>query len=127
MARRLSLRPAQRLRMRKDLQRVRHTGGRASNGYFLVYAASNGLDYSRLGIAAGRKLGSAPVRNRQKRLVREAFRVSQHDLPAGYDLLCVVLRIDRPGLADYRGWLARLIPEAVRRAEAGPPKPRRPV
>jgi ribonuclease P protein component len=52
-----------------------------------VMALGNSLGYSRLGIAATRKMGSAAVRNRAKRLVRELFR--QVDVPAGLDIVVI--------------------------------------
>ena len=54
----------------------------------LIYGAANGLGYPRLGMTASRRFGGAVARNRWKRLVREAFRLSQHDLPA-LDLVCI--------------------------------------
>jgi ribonuclease P protein component len=40
----------------------------------------------RLGITASNQYGSAPERNRFKRLVREAFRTSYHHLPQKMEL-----------------------------------------
>ena len=48
-----------------------------------MLARANGLQHPRLGIAVSRKvLGSAVARNRFKRVVREHFRLMQHDLAA---------------------------------------------
>ena len=43
----------------------------------------------RLGFAAGKKLGCAAVRNRVKRLLREAARLEQGRIPQGVTLLLV--------------------------------------
>jgi ribonuclease P protein component len=117
MGKRYLLRPAQRLRTRTDFQRVRRARCRAANEYLAVYVRPNERPFTRLAVAVGKKLGMATVRNRHKRLLREAFRLSQHELPGGYDLLCVVLRVNQTTLNDYRAWLAELVSQAVRQAE----------
>lgn len=40
----------------------------------------------RLGITASRKYGGACLRNRFKRIVREAFRLCRHELPKNIDI-----------------------------------------
>jgi ribonuclease P protein component len=47
---------------------------------------------ARLGITASRKVGSAVVRNRAKRLIREAFRTTRELWPPELDLVVIVKR-----------------------------------
>ncbi|MFH1748857.1 MAG: ribonuclease P protein component [Planctomycetota bacterium] len=85
--------PAQlRVRRRREFERAFAWGIRASDARLTIWAYPNGLDHPRLGLIVGRKHGNAVRRNRIKRVLREAFRLSQHNLPAGLDLLCAPRR-----------------------------------
>jgi ribonuclease P protein component len=44
---------------------------------------------TRVGIIAGKKIGTAVVRNRVKRLLREAARARLSRLPPGYDIVLI--------------------------------------
>ena len=53
------------------------------NGFFGVTARFNDQDRPRLGLAVASKLAGGSVeRNRIRRVVRESFRLHQHELPA---------------------------------------------
>ena len=70
----------------------------------------------RVGIVVGVRHGTAVRRNRKKRLLREAFRLTQRDLPAGYDYVLIPRTGPAATLAEYAISLRLLAPKAVARA-----------
>ncbi|MCZ6837565.1 MAG: ribonuclease P protein component [Planctomycetota bacterium] len=76
-------------------------------GPLVVYGKPNGGPHPRLGMSIGRKVGGAVRRNRIRRLVRESFRLMQHDLPKGYDFVINVRPHEPFELAEYQRLLAR--------------------
>ncbi len=91
-----------RLSGRRAFERVFAARCRRDVGPISVLGRPNGLSGLRLGLVVSGKVGTAVVRNRIKRLLREAFRLGQHDWPYGYDLV-VVVRAHQPAtLADYQ-------------------------
>ncbi len=84
---------------------------RKTAGPITVCGKPNGLDYCRLGLSVPRRVGSAVARGRVKRRLREAFRLSQHDWPTGYDLVVVVRPHKLQPVAEYQ----RLLGGALQR------------
>src|SRR3954469_15834623 len=85
-----TFRPHERINDPADFRRAFERKRSASSPAMVVHGAENGRDHPRLGISVGRKrIRSAAARNRVKRLLREAFRLSKAELPAGVDLVVV--------------------------------------
>lgn len=93
-----------RLSGRNAFARVFDGRVRTSRGPLTIYAVSNELAHPRLGISIGRKVGTAVRRNRIKRLLREAFRLSQHELPP-FDWVIVVRPHEPMALPEYQKFI----------------------
>jgi ribonuclease P protein component len=76
----------ERLTARADFTRCYRHGLRLRTAYFTVYAYRQGKGGTRLGIAVGKVVGTAVVRNRVKRRLREIFRRQKSIMAHGYDL-----------------------------------------
>jgi ribonuclease P protein component len=73
----------QRLRHKAQFDHVYRSGLRCTQAFFQAAACANSQGFARLGLAiAVRTAGSGVARNRLRRLVREVFRLHQHELPA---------------------------------------------
>ncbi len=82
----------ERVRKRKDYQRIYQQGVRINLPNFVVILHCNQLGLRRLGVVAGKKTGNAVKRNRIKRLVREFFRLNKERLPYSKDIVIIVKR-----------------------------------
>lgn len=78
-----------RLRKNADFQRVRRQGQSWANRLLVLNVISNGLDHSRFGFSVSRRLGKAVVRNRAKRLMREAVRWQRDGVVGGWDVVLI--------------------------------------
>lgn len=96
-----------RLRNRSEFEAVYESGRRRFAGPLVVHALPNGLDHLRLGLSVPRRVGNAVRRNRIKRRLRESFRLMQHDLPGGYDLVINVRPHEPLPLAEYQRVLVK--------------------
>lgn len=118
---RFRLTKQQKLRRPIEFRRIYEGKLKAGDNHLLVFAAPNDLGLTRVGLSVSKKHGSAVKRNRIKRLLREAFRLSQHDLPTGLDLILIPRPASGATLVDYRRSLAacagRLVKRLARQVE----------
>lgn len=70
-----------------DYRAAYGAGRKVHRTHFVLFALPNKLGHHRLGITVTRKVGSAVVRNRIKRLFREIFRRDAAGLPGSFDLV----------------------------------------
>ena len=110
-----------RLSRSRDFDTVYRRGRSVSTRFLTLYwfAREDDVGEARLGLAVPKAVGSAVVRNRIKRQLREAFRARLPELAQDQDYVLVV----RPGLAEAveaRGfeWLGERIDEILGKATA---------
>jgi ribonuclease P protein component len=121
----IQFRSADRLKSGADFRRIYALRRSVGGSLLVLYGATNSLTHTRLGLSVSRKVGGAVVRNRWKRLLREAFRTSRSQLPVGLDLIAIP-RANRPPelkalqaeLVELAGRLARRLklPASARRS-----------
>jgi ribonuclease P protein component len=79
-----------RIKQGRDFSRLRRDGERLTSGCLIANWQARPLPApSRLGVITAGRIGNAVVRNRARRLLRESFRVHQHDLARPVDLVLV--------------------------------------
>lgn len=77
------------LKLNHIFRRLYAKGENAVGSFVVVYCRRNGLGVNRLGITTGTKLGHAVQRNRARRRIRETYRLNEHRLKRGYDIVIV--------------------------------------
>jgi len=97
-----------RLRRRREFEKIGRQGSRLIGNKIVIELLSTSDDKVRLGITVTKKYGKAHDRNRFKRCVREAFRLSLPRLPKG-----LLLNI-RPRLKSVNPTLSAVTEELLR-------------
>ncbi|MBI4815480.1 MAG: ribonuclease P protein component [Deltaproteobacteria bacterium] len=115
---------SRRLLVRREFLRVQGRGIRIEGRHFVVVSLKGEADQgsARLGLSIGKRVGGAVIRNRLKRLIREAFR-RMNEMP-GVDVV-VIAKTSAAALAreGFEALVRELLPaieRAARRAEARP-------
>lgn len=97
-----------RLLKARDFDRVFRHKCVSADDTLVLHAAGGTASQTRLGLVVTRKNGSAVVRNRWKRALREAFRLEQHNLPAPLDIVVRPKTEATINVAQLRDSLLRL-------------------
>ena len=77
------------LNRNKDFKRLYYRGKSAADAALVLYCQKSRDNRIKLGITVSKKLGNAVKRNRIKRRIREAYRLSEEFVKPGYHLVIV--------------------------------------
>lgn len=79
-----------RIKQGRDFARLKTQGRRQVCGCLILnWLSAGGSGQARFGVITSRKIGNAVVRNRARRLLREAWRQHQHGLTVAHELVLV--------------------------------------
>ena len=106
---------AEHLRRPSDFKRVYDRRRSVSDEWVIVYACENALPHLRVGFSVSRKVGGAVQRNRIRRLYREAFRLTKHEMPPGLDLILIPRSAGPPPLEELKKSLPRLVRQVAQK------------
>ena len=92
-----------RIKQGRDFAKVRQAGERVVKGCLIAnWLRLPAESSSRIGVVVSKKVGGSVVRSRAKRLLRETFRLHQHELIQPLDLVLVarasIVEKDFPGV-----------------------------
>jgi ribonuclease P protein component len=85
-----------RLTRSEDFKRVRRSGKSYAHPLVVLIVQTHDQPRVKVGVTAGRTVGTAVYRNRAKRLLREAMRTLIPNIASGLDLILIA----RPGLVS---------------------------
>ena len=78
-----------RLNLAKEFSAVKRTGFALHQTFFTLLVRRNNSNEKRFGFVVSTKVGKAYIRNRARRLLREAVKANLIKVPAGFDLVLI--------------------------------------
>jgi len=79
-----------RLRKNREFQAVYRHGRSVINRLAVMYTCyRSGMQTTRIGFVTGKKVGCAVERNRCRRLMKEVYRLHQHELEDGFEIVLI--------------------------------------
>jgi ribonuclease P protein component len=78
-----------RLKKNWDFKRVYRYGRTVVSRNIVLYYCPNGMAFNRLGFSISKRVGKSVVRNKVRRIYREAFSVVEKKIGKGYDFVLI--------------------------------------
>ncbi|MBE6005089.1 MAG: ribonuclease P protein component [Lachnospiraceae bacterium] len=78
------------IKKNKDFQITYKNGRSHATGALVMYVIENNLSYNRIGISCSKKIGNSVVRHTFARKMREIFRLNDHKIKKGLDIIVVI-------------------------------------
>jgi len=75
------------LKKNKDFQHVYKKGKSLANKHIVIFVLRNSKSTNFLGVSASKKIGGAVVRNKQRRRLKEAYRILEAGVLPGHDIV----------------------------------------
>ena len=114
---------------RKDFRRIYGRGSRAGGKDLVLVALRRQAPGHRLGLSVSKANGCAVVRNKIKRIFREAFRLERPSLPGQFDVIMIPReRPEKFRLEHVRSELVKLMQriDSGKGRSRGNPRPKKP-
>ncbi len=86
----------ERISLPQDFKEVMKSGKRLASKHFILFLRKNPKGFHRLGIVAKKELGTATLRNKMKRYLREFFRLNKNKISGSYDIVILIKKGNLP-------------------------------
>ena len=77
------------IKKNSDFQKVYRAGKSYANRLLVMYVMANGEESNSVGISVSKKVGNSIVRHHITRLLREIFRLNNHRIETGLNIIVV--------------------------------------